>query len=735
MDMDINLLQQLCAHYGIATDYHDLWGQHHPVQPQALLNLLAAFDPQLATDPSLPKALQRARSGSWEQPITPTVAIRNDYTHWGVRLRLPRHTQQLHWQLRGEDGEVVAQAGQDAHALGEISQTERQGVTWVERHLAIDRRLASGYYRLRVDTCSSECLVICAPQQCYRPRALQHGGRVWGPSIQLYALRSPQNWGMGDFGDLLVLIRQMAARGADIIGLNPLHALFMHNPAHASPYSPCSRQQLNVLYIDVPAVQEFADCAAARALVASAAFQQRLADLREPALVDYPGVARAKFEVLEILHTHFAARHLGEAPDAQGRAFLAFVARGGQALRRHALFEAIQAHLHAADPSLWGWPAWPPQWQDPAGERTEDFARTHAQRLQFHQYLQWQASIQLARAHETCTSLGMGVGLYLDLAVSVDRGGSDTWEHQNSFAVDASVGAPPDDFNLNGQGWGLPPLRPDRLRLHHYRIFIDTLRSNMRGAGALRIDHVMGLMRLFWIPPGGVPRDGAYVYYPLDEMMAIVALESQRSQCLVIGEDLGTVADNMREALARSDVLSYRLLYFERQRDGNFTPPAHYPPAALVAIGTHDLATLSGWWGAHDLQLRLQLGLQSDLQLLERQLLERLHDRTRLVMALHHAGLLAQDALTEAATGASPSTRTRIAIHAWVAAAPSAVMMVQLEDVLGLVDQVNLPSTVDEYPNWRRKLPLDLRQLAHDAAMADLVRTLATLRPRAAANG
>jgi (1->4)-alpha-D-glucan 1-alpha-D-glucosylmutase len=298
--------------------------------------------------------------------------------------------------------------------------------------------------------------------------------------------------------------------------------------------------------------------------------------------------------------------------------------------------------------------------------------------------------------------MGMGVGLYLDLAVSVDRGGSDAWGHQDCFAVDASVGAPPDEFNLNGQGWGLPPLGPDSLRQHHCRIFIDTMRSNMRGAGALRIDHVMGLMRLFWIPPACSPRDGAYVYSAIDEMMAIVALESQRSQCLVIGEDLGTVADNMREALARNNVLSYRLLYSERQSDGNFTPPAHYPPAALVAISTQDLATLSGWWGAHDLQLRLQLGLQSDLQLLERQLLERLHDRTRLVMALHHADLLPDDALAEAAAGASPSARTRVAVHAWVAAAPSALMMVQLEDVLGVVDQINVPSTAGECPNRRR---------------------------------
>jgi (1->4)-alpha-D-glucan 1-alpha-D-glucosylmutase len=499
---DLEALAQLCAHYGIATGYHDLWGTHHAVAPSALQALLSAFDPSLPKDPDWPKALQQARAANWNQQLSPVVAIRDDYTHWGVRVRLPREAAWLHWQLFNEDGETVAESGLDAHALGEAGQTERHGQTWVERILPIDRRLDCGYYRLHVDMMDTECLVICAPLRCHRPAALQDGRRIWGPAIQLYALRTPLNWGIGDFGDLPALIHQMAERGADIIGLNPLHALFTHNPGHASPYSPSSRQHLNVLYIAVPQVDGYAECTAARTHVAADAFQQRLAELRAQPLVDYPGVAKAKLEVLALLHAHFADVHLGAAPDALGQAFLGFVAEGGEALKRHALFEAIQAHLHAADPGIWGWPAWPQEWKDPDGEPVRAFARQHADRVQFHQFLQWQANLQLNAAHATCRALGMGVGLYLDLAVSVDRGGSDTWGHQDCFAVDASVGAPPDDFNPSGQGWGLPPLRPDRLREQHYRIFIDTLRSNMRGAGAIRIDHVMGLMRLFWIPPG-----------------------------------------------------------------------------------------------------------------------------------------------------------------------------------------------------------------------------------------
>ncbi len=726
---DTDALMQLCAHYGIAPDYHDLWGHHHPVAADALHALLRSCAPPDQASQSLPDALAQARRAVWDQTLQPVVAIRDDYTHWGVTLRLPQQITHLHWQLYDEGGSAVEGADSDWQALPVHARCERADGVWLERHLPIDRKLACGYYRLRVDALPGDCLVICAPLRCYRPDALQDGGRVWGPAIQLYALRSATNWGIGDFGDLLPLIAQMARRGADIIGLNPLHALFTHNPAHASPYSPCSRRQLNVLYIDVPAVPEFADCPEAQARVASTRFQRQLAMLREQALVDYVGVAAAKLEILGLLHAHFAAHHLGAEPDARGKAFLAFVAQGGEALYRHALFEAIQAHLHGTDPSVWGWPAWPQAWQDPAGAAASAFARTHADRLQFHQYLQWLAAGQLAQAQAACQAEDMGVGLYLDLAVSVDRGGSDVWSCQDDFAVDASVGAPPDDFNLNGQGWGLPPLRPDRLREHQYGLFIDTLRSNMRGAGALRIDHVMGLMRLFWIAPGRSPRDGAYVRYPLEEMMAIVALESHRNRCLVIGEDLGTVDDAMRQAMAANDVLSYRLLYFERQDGGEFKPMAHYPANALVAISTHDLATLPGWWSAHDLQLRRQLGLQADARLYERQLVERVADRARLVLALRHAGLIDESALAAAIACGELTPLTRDAVHALVASAPSVVMMVQLEDVLGLVEQVNVPSTVGECPNWRRKLPLDLRELDQSASMDSLARTLAAIRP------
>ena len=726
-------LHDLCAHFGIATAYDDIWGTRQEIASESLIALLREFDVVLDSPASARDALAAAQRATWQQALPPVLAIQGSAPEWSLSLRLPAAATTIRWQVLDETGERMG-GEVDTAALPEVARIELDGVPWCERKLTLALRLPAGYHRLSVQGVSGETLIISAPEHGYRPSALQDGGRVWGPAVQLYALRSKRNWGIGDFGDLAHLIGQMAERGADVIGLNPLHALYAHNPAHASPYSPSSREQLNVLYIDVEAVDDFAVCEPARRLVLAPEFQARLAVLREAPMVDYRGVAAAKFETLELLFAHFREHHLSidgaQARDDAGRAFLDFAAQRGKALYRHALFEALQAHFHQIDNSIWGWPMWPEAYRDPTSAEVSSFAQQHRARVQYHQYLQWLAARQLARASDQCQALGLGVGLYLDLAVSADRGGSDAWSERNSFAIQASVGAPPDEFNPNGQGWGLPPLRPDRLRASHYRYFIDTLRANMRGAGALRIDHVMGLMRLFWIPPGQTARDGAYVHYALDEMLSIVALESQRNRCLVIGEDLGTVAPEMRAAMERFDVLSYRLLYFERQDGGDFKPASDYPANALVAVSTHDLATLAGWWGGQDLRLRLQLGLYPDLQIFEKQLLDRAQERVRLLLALQREQLLSPVQLAEAASEQDLPGHVVEAIHAFLARTPCAVMMLQLEDVLGVRDQANMPGTTDEHPNWQRKLPLDLQALAAHAAMLNLGRTLAALRPR-----
>ncbi|CAN7345203.1 malto-oligosyltrehalose synthase [Variovorax paradoxus] len=706
---DNETLERLCRHYGISPAYHDAFGTLRHATPENLAALLAEFGMR-------PGATTGEAAGSPGMP--PVQVVQAHAPHWS--LQLPQRSGSLRWRLRDEQG-LVRHGEADAQPWPHGRCT-----------LQLAEPLAPGYHWLQVDGLAGETMLVASPGRCYRPPAVQDGGRVWGPALQLYALRSARNWGIGDFGDLEALVDRMAGQGADLIGLNPLHALFPTDPPRASPYSPSSRQWINVLYIDVEAVDDFAACEDARRHVESPGFQGRLAALRAAPLVDHAGVAAAKFEVLELLFEQFRARHLSPAgaPDARGEAFLAFVSAQGEPLRQHALFETLQAHFAAADPQCWGWLAWPEPYRQADSPEVQAFAAEHAERLQYHQYLQWVAEHQLARAGERCKALGMGIGLYLDLAVSVDRGGSDAWAARHCFAVGASIGAPPDEFNPAGQNWGLPPLRPDHLRTHHYQPFVQMLRANMRHAGALRIDHVMGLMRLFWIPPGRSPHDGAYVRYAVEEMLAIVAVESHRHGCMVVGEDLGTVEDAMREALARSDVLSYRLLYFEKQQGGGFTLPAAYPAAALVAISTHDLATLAGWWSGHDLRLRLALGLFPDPRLFDAQLLDRAQERIRLTLAVREAGLLSADEAAQALSLAVPSPRIMQAVHAFLAAAPSALMVFQLEDVAGEVEQANMPGTTDTHPNWRRKLLPSVQELAAGDAMQGLTEHLRAIRPR-----
>ena len=707
------LLERLCARVGIRTDFHDVWGKRHEVPDSSLVTLLEQF----GIDASTPERAAQAEEAARPAVLEPVAVIVPGSDGWRVPFRLaPGHgAPPLRWVLEAEGGERhegELPAGADALAPGIA--------------------LPMGYHRLALNDASgplAETLLIAAPEQCWRPQAFEDGARVWGPAVQLYALRSARNWGIGDFGDLARLVEQFAAKGAGIIGLNPLHALFPHNPAHVSPYSPSSRRRLNVLYIDVEAVPDFGECDEAQRLVRSPDFQARLARLRDNELVDYPGVAAAKFEILELLYASFRARHLAnEARSRRAREFRGFQRLGGEALRRHARFEALQEQFHRADASVWGWPVWPEAYRDHESEAVARFAEEQVERVEYYEYLQWQAELQLGRVTARCEALGLTVGLYLDLAVSVDRAGSDAWAERECYALGASVGAPPDDFNLKGQNWGLPPLRPDALRRARHELFVDTLRESMRQAGALRIDHVMGLMRLFWIPPGREAREGAYVHYPFDEMLAIVALESHRCHCMVIGEDLGTVPDEVRTALARAAVLSYRLLYFERDAAGDFKPSGEYPREALVAVSTHDLPTLAGWWDGVDLRLRQALNLFPSDSLREAQILARAQDRVRLLLALDRAKLLPEGIRADAPPPTLDAALAE-AVHAYAAAAPARVMVLQLEDALGAAEQANLPGTVDEHPNWRRKLPTGLDALADEPRVVSLARRLSEIRP------
>ncbi|MBX3624182.1 MAG: malto-oligosyltrehalose synthase [Rhizobacter sp.] len=720
MDEHRQAVARLCAVHGVLTDYHDVWGQRHQASTEALVKLLAELGVDASSADAAAVAEREARAAREREVVPPLVALTAGHGDWSVPVRLPKPLSSLRWTL-------IEEGGQEHAGEMRVDGDSR------DVHLRITRPMPMGYHHLRLDDLGEVVQLVAASAHCYQPPALADsahagaGSRTWGPAVQLYALRSERNWGIGDFGDLATVIEQWSRHGAGIVGVNPLHAMFSHNPRHTSPYSPSSRLQLNTLYLDVEALPDLQECEPARRWVNSPEVQARRAALRATTTVDYEGVASLKTELLRQLYRSFRCRHLATG-SSRAAEFRRFQAARSPDLRLHASFEALQAHFHAQDSLVWGWPVWPEPYRQPGSPEVQRFIAEHEDEVEFHEYLQWQADLQLARLSRRCRERGMAVGLYLDLAVSVDRAGSDTWGHQSAYAGGATVGAPPDEVNPNGQGWGLPPLRPDGLK-RDVGLFVATLRAAMRHAGAVRIDHVMGLMRLYWIPPGATARDGSYVLYPLQALLAIVALESERNRCMVIGEDLGTVADEMRSAMQQRELLSYRLLYFEREHGGGFKAPEAYPRQSLVAVSTHDLPTLAGWWRGHDLDVRQSLKLFPTPQMHDRQREERAHDRLRLLNTLQQRGLLPPEGHIDASGTQPIAPAVSEAVHAYVASTPAQLMMVQLEDALGVPDQANLPGTVDEHPNWRRKLPLGLEAMAHNPRVSALCARLASIRP------
>jgi (1->4)-alpha-D-glucan 1-alpha-D-glucosylmutase len=427
-------------------------------------------------------------------------------------------------------------------------------------------------------------------------------------------------------------------------------------------------------------------------------------------LIDHTGVAAVKRELLELLWDHFRRTHLSvDSPRA--RIFRRFVIARGELLTAFATFEALDERFRTEGCA--GWPNWPAEYRRPQSAAVTRFADERADRLGFFEWIQWECDRQLGRVGQACAAGSLPVGLYQDLAVGVDGSGFESWYWQDVFARDVTVGAPPDDFNLLGQDWGLLPWIPEKLRETGYQPFIDCLRSNMRYAGALRIDHVMGLMRTFWVPNGMQARDGTYVAYPFHDLLGVLALESQRNRCMVIGEDLGTVPDEVRRELAPVSVLSTRLLWFTREADGRFSPPADYPRQSVVATSTHDLPTLAGWWGGDDIRLRTELGLFAEDTQGDRQIAERARDRGLLLEALRDHGLL-----PEGIDPAEPPDQLTVgltaAVHRFLARGPAMLALFQFEDVLGQTAQANLPGTTDQHPNWRRRLSVAVEGLADD---------------------
>ncbi|HEX2825662.1 MAG TPA: malto-oligosyltrehalose synthase [Burkholderiales bacterium] len=723
-------LDALCTRFGVVSEYADIWGNRQRASDATRIALLKALG-AIEDESDIEGAVQRHEALAWREVVPRAAVFAVDEAPYRMRFRFPETqsgtTYNWTFDIEGEGRRDGVFRPSD---LATVDRAEIDGERYVEVAFDWNDRLPYGYHRYTLEgpglSADDWVMLIVGPASCYLPPAIEAGARVWGPVVQLYSVRSERNWGMGDYTDLKSVVERWGQRGAGVVGANPLHALYPHNPLHMSPYSPSSRLFFNVIYIDVEAVPDARESAEVLAAMGTAGFQTKLQAARGSELVDYAAISALKFPLLELAYRHFRQHHL--EPDAErGRAFRDFQKHGGERLRRHALFEALQEHFHRQDQSMWGWPVWPEAYRRPDAPEVTQFAQDNVERIEHYEYLQWQAALQLSRANARADELGYGVGVYQDLAISIDRGGAESWANQEVYAVGASVGAPPDEVNLKGQNWGLPPLRPEALKHARYGPFIDTLRATMRYAGALRIDHVMGLYRLYWIPPGASAAEGAYVCYPFKDLVTILALESRRNECMVIGEDLGTVPDEVREGLSRGHVMSYRLMMFERDKDGEYLPPDVYPDNALVAVSTHDLGTLTGWWEGRDMEVRQALDLFPSEEVRRKFVAGRVQERARLVKALEREKLVEPGAIDPDESPMTPELSR--AVHEYLARSPSRLMGVQPEDVLLVREQANMPGTVDEHPNWRRKLPISLEEMDRDPRCLEMTAMLQRVRP------
>ena len=714
-------LDRLADLVGIEPFFHDIWGNRYDVAREVKVALIAALGVAAGNEAEIAASRRALEEAPWRRLLPPVIVLgESDSVRVTVTIADTALAEPLVWTLTTENGATTHGRVLPAELAVEVVAVI-EGQTFRRCSLPLPVRPPLGYHTLKVrhGAIEAEVSLIQAPDHCISPDEVVAGGRSWGLGVQLYGVRSAGNWGMGDFTDLAELGERAAEWGAGMVGLNPLHALYAADPNHYSPYSPSHRGFLNVYYIDVVAVPDLAECPEARDLIGSPGFQRAMAQARASELVDYPAVAALKRPVLERLFASFQSRHLDNleartsgdatAVSARAEAFRAFQAAGGEELAHFALFEALHEHFYGNDPQRWDWRNWPEGYRHPGSPEVAAFAAAYPDRVCFFQYLQWLADEQLGQAAARAQAAGLRFGFYRDLAVAINGGGAAAWANQAVMAPAARVGAPPDHFNLHGQDWGLAPLSPLGLREAGYRPLISVLRANMRHAGVLRIDHVMALQHLYWIPPGG--GIGAYMRYPFADLVRLVALESHRNRCVVVGEDLGTVPEGFRPAMQRANILSCRVFYFERGHDGAFLPPTAYPENALVTATTHDLATLRGFWQGVDLRWRVQLGLYPNRQMQDGEIGARDHDRWRLLDALDRAGVL-PESLHPRHGLPSFSDDLALAVYRFLAACRGRILMVQIEDVLLEAEQPNLPGTVAQHPNWRRRLTLSLDQIA-----------------------
>ncbi|HET6804328.1 MAG TPA: 4-alpha-glucanotransferase [Frateuria sp.] len=669
-DIDARLAE-LAGQAGVDVHWRDANDRPQRVSAPTLRAVLEALGLACSNADDIAASLERLR-----RERAGTQLPRLQVADAGLPFRVPPATASRRWRIDDPHGQPV---GEGTVPAGECS---------------LRAPVAPGYYRLLLG--GEECTLAAAPRRAFGVGDIAHAQRPWGVAVQLASLRRPGDGGIGDFTALEQCARAAAARGADALAISPVHALFAAAPERYSPYAPSSRLFLNPLYVDPGRV---GGAAALRTVADAHNLRQELAELEWLDLIDWPRAARAR---MTLLHALF---EWSSADSTLTRALCAFRREQGEALERHARFEALQVHFRAHG-TPGGWQAWPTEYHDPASPAVATFAREHGREVAFHAFLQWLAQRGLEDAQHTARASGMAIGLISDLAVGTDPGGSQAWSHHGEVLHGLSVGAPPDLLNRNGQDWGLTTFSPRGLERSGYAGYLAMLRTALAHAGGVRIDHVLGLKRLWLVPHGFGATEGAYVRYPLDDMLRLLAIESHHYRAVVIGEDLGTVPADFRQRLAAAGALGIRVLWFERAADRGFIAPAHWSSEAMATTSTHDVPTVAGWWSGRDIEWRARTGLAEPGV---DEAAERAMDRERLWRALCASGA-AQDAGGSPDENRPPSPEdvapVAIAAAGHVARAPAPLVVIPAEDLLALPEQPNLPGPTDAmHPNWRRRLP------------------------------
>jgi 4-alpha-glucanotransferase len=590
-----------------------------------------------------------------------------------------------------------------------------------------------GYHTLVIN--EQRTTLAVAPARCYTIddawRALDPATEttppMWGVAAQVYGLRRMGDGGVGDFSALATLAAESAQRGGHAIAISPMHAMFSAEPHKFSPYSPSSRLFLNIAHIDPAAVM---GPEAAQAANETAGVADEFAKLETLQLIDWPRVVTAKLAVLRALFAQFNAQD----NDMLHMDFARFVKRGGRALEDHARFEALQAaQLKEANEGYWR--NWADELRDPRSMAVAEFAAAHKHEVDFFLFAQWLAAKGLSHAQHVARDSGMAIGLIADLAVGCDSAGSHAWSYRDEMLQGVSVGAPPDLFNQAGQSWGLTTFSPRAMRTQGFSAFIDMLRAAFSLAGGIRIDHILGLRRLWLVPDGESAKNGAYLRYPLDDLLRLIALESWRHKAIVIGEDLGTVPPGFRERLQEHGLLGIRVLWFERAEKGpGFKAPADWDHDVAATTTTHDLPTVTGWWIGEDIVWRSKIGQtaaradgQDPVELAQ---VERGEDRKLLWSAFQEAGVAAPDVSVPA--DISPQTAPVDEALAFVASTPAPLAIYPLEDLLALAEMPNLPGSIDEHPNWRRRLAAPVSELFDDDSFVDRLLAIDQARQKSA---